>query len=116
VRSKFGKGRKRPGEQNKTEALFETDYLKPWLATGKIQQYGYEEVTFKLGPDVRYTPDYWALADDDVIDFYECKGSFLLDANGRTKFKVAAERFPFRFWFYKYLGKGKGWEIRSPYD
>lgn len=114
MRSKWGKGRKVAGKKNKTELRFELEFILPRVASGKIQQYGYEDWTFKLADDTRYTPDYWALADDDVIDLYECKGSFLLDPNGRTKFKVAASRYPFRFWFCQYLKDG--WKITSPYD
>lgn len=115
-RPKFAKGRKRTGEMNKTEARFEQTFLLPRMADGRITWYVYEKLTFKLADDTRYTPDFVAMASDDVLDCYECKGAFLMDANGRTKFKVAAEQFPLRFWFCKWINKTEGWEITSPYD
>jgi hypothetical protein len=84
------KGRRHvAGVMNKTEADFEQTFLlrKP---------HGFEEITLKLAPDTRYTPDFWEMDDDDVLAFDEVKGFWRDDA--KVKIKMAAKLFPqFRF-------------------
>lgn len=85
---------------NGTEADFERTFL-----TRKV--HGFEEITLRLGDDCRYTPDFWSLGDDDVIEFDEVKGFWRDDA--KVKIRVAAEKFPqFRFRAWRRV-KGR-WE------
>lgn len=91
------KGREAPDPRNKTER----DYgarLEAKKRAGDILDYGYEGMTFKLASDCRYTPDYWVLAGDGLLELHECKGGFIRD-DGRDKLKVAARLFPFLTWF-----------------
>jgi hypothetical protein len=86
---RLAKARRVAGVMNKLEAEFKQLFLlqKP---------HGYEEITFKLGPDCRYTPDFWSQEADDTITISEIKGHWRDDA--KVKIRVAAEKFPmFRF-------------------
>lgn len=114
-RPRFGKGRirRRPGEMNKLETAYR-DHLEMRQAAKEIQLFMFEAVTFKLGHDLRYTPDFMVLMADEQIEFHEVKGHWEDDA--LVKIKAAAEHLPFRF-----VGvsrpKGKtpgfsGWEYR----
>lgn len=97
---------------NKTEAEYST-VLMVAKSKGEIEDYSFESVTFKLGPDLRYTPDFMVTALDGTIDFHEVKGSQRakvveigkpvktkprMEDDARVKYIVAAEKFwQFRF-------------------
>lgn len=96
------RGRKKPGEMNKTEARFEAEILRPMLGSGVLLWYAYEAVTFKIGPDCRYTPDFCAQRADGVLVAYEVKagkrdGSPLVTDDAAVKIRVAAQQFPVVF-------------------
>jgi hypothetical protein len=56
----------------------------------------YEAVTFVLGPDLRYTPDFFVVRKDRAIEFHEVKGR--KRPEGMVKLRQAARAFPwFRF-------------------
>lgn len=83
------KARRVAGRMNGTEAEYAATFL-----TKKL--HGFEEITLRIGDDCRYTPDFWVLADDDVLEFHEVKGFWRDDA--KVKIRVAAEKYPqFRF-------------------
>lgn len=104
------KGKHKPGEMNKGEAAF-AQYLDMRKAAGDIQGWWFESMTFKLAPDLRYTPDFAVWETDDTFTFYEIKGKttskradgsrvakpFYHGEDGRIKVKVAPRLFPFRF-------------------
>ncbi len=111
-----------PGTMNKTEARYELEVLKPLLASGRIIRYGFEDHTFKLGPDLRYTPDFSVQLPDGVMEMHEVKaGASKKDANGvkppekplieddaKVKIVVAAEQLPYTFkvvWLDKTAGE-----------
>jgi hypothetical protein len=80
---------------NKTEALFSVTALHG-------RSHGFEEITLRLGDDCRYTPDFWAIGADDVLEFHEVKGFWRDDA--KVKIRVAAEKFPqFRFFAWRHI-------------
>jgi hypothetical protein len=107
---RYAKGRRHvPGKMNGLEE----DYANTFLRGRYI--HGFEEITLKLGDDCRYTPDFWVLGDDDVLEFHETKGRWMDDA--KVKMKVAAEKYPqFRFMAFRKLTKkeGGGW-VRERY-
>jgi hypothetical protein len=90
------KGRRKvAGKMNRTETAFRDTFLTK-------RPHGYEEITFKLADDCRYTPDFWSLDDDDILAFDEVKGFWRDDA--KVKIRMAAKTFPqfrFRAWQYK---------------
>lgn len=111
-RMAFARARKPrvPGAMNKTEAEYSLVLLAA-KSRGEIEHFEFEAVTFKLGPDCRYTPDFMVIGADGTIEFHEVKGSQKVDRgkpnervkariedDARVKYIVAAERFwPFRF-------------------
>jgi hypothetical protein len=81
---------------NKLEADFEQ-----WFLMGK--PHGFEQIKLRLADKTYYTPDFWVLGDDDVLEFHETKGGPWMD-DARVKIKVAAERYPqFRFRAWRYV-------------
>ena len=117
-RPKFkpGKGRttKRvPGTMNKTEERYEREVLAPMKERGEIIGYGFEDHTFRLGPDLRYTPDFSVQLANGDMEFHEVKaglksGKPLIEDDSRVKIIVAAEQMPYTFkmrWFDKTAGQ-----------
>jgi hypothetical protein len=63
------KGRRHvTGRMNGTEA----EYARLFLGD---RVWGFEAITLRLGDDCRYTPDFWVLGDDDVLEFHESRDS-----------------------------------------
>lgn len=99
---RYAKGRRRvAGVMNKTEASYEFTFLGG-------RPHGFEEITLKLADDCRYTPDFWVLADDDVLEFHEIKGFWRDDA--KVKIRLAAKLFP-QFRFRAYRKDKSGWQV-----
>ena len=83
--------------------------LERRLKRGEILVWRYEAITFKLAPDTRYTPDFFVVCADGMVEFHEVKGFRREDS--WVKLKVAAEVFP---WFrFLLVTNGKGWVIRE---
>jgi hypothetical protein len=86
---RLAKARTPASRMNATEA----DYARTFLGTSP---HGFEEITLRLGDDCRYTPDFWVLGPDDVLEFHEVKGHWRDDA--KVKIRTASEKYPqFRF-------------------
>lgn len=92
--------RKRPTYRSKTEARY-AQYLSLLSDARQIRGWEYEPITFKLGFDTRYTPDF-LVTTNDGFEFHEVKG--VKDGKcysrplGKVKVRVAAAMFPmFRF-------------------
>jgi hypothetical protein len=101
----FVKGRVAASRMNKLEADFEQTFLMGL-------PHGFEELTFRLGGDCRYTPDFWVMEGDGVLALVECKGFWRDDA--KAKLRVAAERYPnFRWKAFRKLPKSQGglWQM-----
>lgn len=74
-------------------------------AAGEILAYWFEEITLKLGPDVRYTPDWLVMRTDRVLELHETKpiGGAGIRAKGGPRFgndsivklRACAGSFPF---------------------
>jgi hypothetical protein len=108
--SKFVRGKRRaPGEMNKTEAAYAA-HLDGQKVLGLVECWWFETVTFKIGKDCRYTPDFLVMLADGTLEVHECKGFWADDA--KVKIKVAASMFPFRFVAVKKRAKkdGGGWD------
>ena len=65
----------RAPEMNKTEEKYAW-LLEVRRRAGEITRYDFGKVTFKLGDDCRYTPDFMVVRSDLVIEFHEVKGGF----------------------------------------
>ena len=66
---------------------------------GSVTDFRAHAFTFILGPDCRYTPDYFVVRDDGTIEFHEVKGPFIRDGDdGMVKLRTATRLLPwFRF-------------------
>lgn len=104
----YAQGRKRQGEMNKLEAKY-AQHLDGLKLQGEIQWWGFEVMKFILAPKTSYTPDFAVLMKNGEMQMHECKGFMMEDAN--VKIKVAAEKFPFRFFVIKL--KSHQWEIKE---
>lgn len=101
----FLKGKRTAG-MNKTETAYALR-LKLKESAGEVSSVNYEGMSLRIGPDVRYIPDFTLVAKDGVIECHECKaGSLdkdgispvaLIDHRGRIKLRAASEIWPFRF-------------------
>lgn len=105
---RYAKGRRHvAGVMNGLEKEYRDTFLMKKV-------HGFEQITLKLADDCRYTPDFWVLADDDVLEFHETKGRWMDDA--KVKIKVAAAQYPqFRFKAFRKLprNQGGGWVRES---
>jgi hypothetical protein len=112
---KIGKGRHprhTPGEMNGTERKY-ADELELRKIAGEIIGWWFEQVTFKLAKDTRYTPDFMVMYPDCRVEFHETKGFWQDDA--KVKIKVAAQLLPFDFIALRPKPKkdGGGWEVEQ---
>lgn len=97
----------RKPDMNKTEEKYAW-CLELRRRAGEIVRYDFGKVTFKLGDDCRYTPDFMVVRSDLIVEFHEVKGGFERE-DALVKRKAAAEQFPFIFVLAKYE-RGE-WEI-----
>jgi hypothetical protein len=102
-------GRPRVEKQNKTEAAYEA-YLNLRKITGEVVWFQFEGMTFKIGPDCRYTPDFCILLTDGTLEMHEVKGTekrfrrsgevvktARYEDDSKVKIAVAASQFPIVF-------------------
>ena len=71
---------------------------------GQIRDWRFEQVTLKLAPDCRYTPDFWIVENDGSVTVEETKGFWRDDA--KVKIRVAATLFPWLRFVALRLTKG----------
>lgn len=107
------------GEMNRTEARYAAEILDPLVKSGQVLKYWFEEWTFKLGPDLRYTPDFVVLFADGALGVREVKardkrtGKFRAEDDARVKMKIFADQFPLEMGVV-WPGGGKGttyWDL-----
>jgi hypothetical protein len=100
--------RRKPGDQNKTEAAYQLE-IERREAAGEIDWYRWEGVRLKLADNTTYLPDFAVMLTDGTLEMHEVKGYWLSAA--RVKIKVAAEQYPFRFLAVTVIPKrdGGGW-------
>lgn len=80
---------------NKTEVRWADELWKLQLA-GKVHQYWFEPVKFRLGLSAWYTPDFVVWMADDTVEVHEVKG-FWREA-ARVRIKTVATNYPlYRF-------------------
>ena len=107
--NRFGRayGRRQPGVMNKVETRY-SQHLETRKIAKEVEWFAYEAMTFKIGHDVRYTPDFVVMLTDGTIEAHEVKGvkrdkvtqeeTFFSMDDAKLKIRVAAAKFPmFRF-------------------
>lgn len=108
-------GRLKPGQMNRTEALFD-EYLEGLRHHGEIAWYSFEAIKLRLAPNCHLTVDFAVMAADGVLEMVDVKGSPRIFADdAKAKMKVAAQTFPFRFKVAYPLPRkaGGGWRIED---
>jgi len=103
---------RKPSDLNKTESRY-WDHLFLRQRAGDIVDYRFHEITFKLGPDCRYTPEALVIRPDGSVEIHEVKGFMRDDA--RAKLHTAARLFPwFRFILVTETGRATGtWHLKE---
>lgn len=102
-----------PGAMNGTERRYMIEVLEPAKVAGRISEYHFERVKIRLADRTHYTPDFFVVLPDGLIEMHEVKGFWEDDA--RVKIKVAAEVFPARFIAVTPMAKkhGGGWKVEE---
>jgi hypothetical protein len=103
-----GRGKRKPGELNKTEQAYQ-QHLELRRLAGEIAWYAFEPLKLRLAANTFYTPDFLVMLTDGLLEVHECKGFWEDDA--RVKIKVAAALYPLTFIAAKRV-KGN-WEMES---
>lgn len=88
-----------------------SEVLEARLQAGEILWWTYEGLKFKLAKNTHYIPDFNIMLADGIMECHETKGFWR--ANGRTKIKIAADIFPFRFVGVQWNRKEKQWEFEE---
>ena len=97
---------------NGTEQAYADGVLEPLKRTGEIVAYWFEQFTFKLADDLRYTPDFVVMLPNGILEVHEVKGEFIRE-DAKIKLKMAAQVMPFLFKLCVKRSKknGGGWKI-----
>ena len=100
---------------NNTEKRY-AEHLHARKLTGEIKSFGFESIKLKLADNTFYTPDFFVITKDSLIEFHEIKGSWKAphQDDAKVKIKVAAE---LHFWA-KFISaeviaakRGGGWKF-----
>lgn len=75
---------------NKLEQRY-AEYLSRRVLVGDVSRFLFEKIKFKLAKKTFYTPDFYVVMPDGMIEIHEVKGFWEDDA--RVKIKVASEMF-----------------------
>lgn len=81
-------------EMNKTEQAYAW-YLDGLKRAGDILIYQFGAITLRIGNDCRYTPDFFVVTKELIVELHEVKGFMREDA--LVKLKAAAAIYPFIF-------------------
>lgn len=114
----YALGRLPAGVMNKTEERFLEEWIKPLVLTGDVLWWSFEGIKLRLAPNTFYTPDFALMASDGVLDLIDVKpAAHLIEEDAKVKIKVAAELFPFRFFYAWRMGgttaRTRGWHIEQ---
>lgn len=106
---------------NRVERAYSV-HLQVQLLVGAIRGWRFQEITLKLGPDCRYTPDFLVELADGTIALDDCKGTkrnkvtggegYWAEADAMVKIRAAASQFKlFRIrvcWL-----TSQGWQVKE---
>lgn len=105
----FALGRMKSGKMNKTEKHY-ADHLEALKMAGEVLWYEFEPMNLRLADKCFYSVDFLVMVKSGQLECHEVKG-YLTD-DSLVKFKVAAEKFPFKFKMMQ-LKKGEWIELYS---
>lgn len=85
---------------NRTEAAY-ADQLKLLERAGEIAWFEFDAIKLRLAPATFYTPDFFVMRSDGVLEVHEVKGTSRggpwVEDDAAVKIKVASEKYPFLF-------------------
>lgn len=95
---------------NRTELAY-SQLLDQRISAREIINWRFQEITLRLGDDLRYTPDFMVRMPDRELHLHEVKGFMRDDA--RVKLYATAAQWPiFKFWLCTF-NKRDGWTIKQ---
>ncbi len=108
------------GEMNRIEARFAQE-IEQMRLVGAVQEWRFEELTFKLAKGCRYTPDFavlylidgaekWTMYDVKARAGRFEKGKYRAEDDAKVKIKVAAKLWPRFKWCVVYPEKNGSWK------
>lgn len=106
-------GRLKVGEMNKTEAAY-AKHLELLKQSGQILWYRFDAVKLRLADNTFLTVDFFILNAQSQLEAHDVKGSLrIITDDAKVKMKVAADAFPFAFYYAvpRTQKSGGGWEI-----
>lgn len=115
---RIGRGIKRKaGHMNKLEHRYGL-YLQEQKNAGYVDWFEYEAIKLKLADNTHWTADFVVMRPDGILEFHDTKGATSkvnskgqrvkgpwVEGHSKIKIKVAAEKFPFKF-FHVWLDGG----------
>ena len=114
--------RRKRGERNKNEALYEL-HLANERDAGRVKDWWFEPMSLRLsecdeGQPLRYTPDFMVLATDGTVYMDDLKsagrnGKNFDDPAALVRIKTAADRYPLFVFRLVRQVKGVGFECRE---
>ncbi len=107
--TRFARGRThKVTSENKTEGRYR-DVLELRRMAGDVAWYRFEGFKLRLADGAFYTPDYAVMLSEGNLQCHEVKAGMIDKTTGllkmlsedtsRVKVKVAAEMYPFEFWY-----------------
>lgn len=99
---------KRASGLNQTEQAY-ADHLEHRRRAGEIIDYRAQAMTFRLGPDCRYTPDFLVVEADSTLTLVDVKGGHTWE-DSVIKLKTAAQQFPWFAW-QMVQRRDSGWHV-----
>ena len=106
-------GRLKVGEMNKTEAAY-AKHLEALKQAGLILWCRFDAVKLRLADNTFLTVDFFILNAQSQLEAHDVKGSLrIITDDAKVKMKVAADAFPFAFYYAvpRTQKSGGGWEI-----
>lgn len=96
----YALGRLKAGAMNKTEAVY-ANYLEMLKQSGEVIWWEFEPMNLKLAEKCFYRVDFLVMTKTGQLEVHEVKGYMTDDS--LVKFKIAAEKFPFKFKMISYI-------------
>lgn len=78
----------------------------------EIKGWSFETYTFRLGPEMTFTPDFAVEENDGWMSFYDTKNAKHKWEDATIKIKTAAILYPYHHWNQATLRSGE-WHIRT---
>jgi len=100
IPASYALGRLKSGNMNKTEAAY-AKYLEALREAGEVLWFEFEPMNLKLADKCFYRVDFLVMMKSGHLECHEVKGYMTDDS--LVKFKVAANKFPFKFKMVSYI-------------